>query len=90
MSWWQDVRHGLRLWSRNPGFTVTVVATLALGIGANTAMFSILHEALLKPLPFKDPGRLALTSTTFGGDVNPVTSLPDYYDLREQASSFEA
>jgi putative ABC transport system permease protein len=90
MSIWQDVRHGWRMWSRHPGFAAVVVLTLALGIGANTAMFSILHEALLKPLPFRDPGRLVLVSTTFGGDINPLTSLPDYYDLRDQASSYEA
>ncbi len=90
MSIWQDVRHGLRMWSRHPGFAAVVVLTLALGIGANTAMFSILREALLKPLPFRNPGRLVLVSTTFGGDINPLTSLPDYYDLRDQASGYEA
>ncbi len=90
MSVRRDVRHGLRLWARNPGFTAVVVLTLALGIGANTAMFSILHEALLKPLPFKDPGRLVLGSTTFDGEINPYTSFPDYYDLRDQNSSLES
>ncbi len=89
MSFRQDVRHGLRLWARNPGFTAVVVLTLALGIGANTAMFSILHEALLKPLPFKDPERLVLISTTFSGEINPWTSFPDYYDYRDQNSTLE-
>ncbi|HVN21751.1 MAG TPA: ABC transporter permease [Dongiaceae bacterium] len=86
----QDVSHGVRLWARSPGFTIVVVLTLALGIGANTAMFSILHEALLKPLPFKDPARLVLGSTTFDGEINPFTSFPDYYDLRDQNSSLES
>ncbi len=90
MNLWQDVRHGLRLWRRNPGFVFVVVLTLALGIGANTAMFSILHEALLKPLAFKDPERLVLVDTTFSGDINPVSSFPDYYDYRDQNSSMEA
>jgi predicted permease len=90
MNLWQDIRHAFRLWMRNPGFIVVVVLTLALGIGANTAMFSILHEALLKPLAFKDPERLVLVDTTFSGEINPVSSFPDYYDYSEQNTSMEA
>jgi len=86
----QDVRYGLRMLAKNPGFTAVVVLTLALGIGANTAMFSIIHAALLKPLPFRDPGRLVFASATFGGARNPMASAPDYYDYREQADRFEA
>jgi predicted permease len=85
----QDLRYGLRMLARNPGFTVVAVLTLGLGIGANTAMFSIIHAALLKPLPFRDPGGLVLASTTFGGTRNPMTSAPDYYDYREQTDCFE-
>jgi putative ABC transport system permease protein len=85
----QDVRYGLRMLARNPGFTAVAVLTLALGIGANTAMFSIIHTVLLKPLPFQDPGRLVLASTTFGGTTNPWSSAPDYYDYREQTDCFE-
>jgi len=85
----QDLRYGLRMLARNPGFTVVAVLTLALGIGANTAMFSIIHTALLKPLPFQDPGRLVLACATFGGTLNPFVSAPDYYDYREQSDSFE-
>ncbi len=90
MSLRHNVRHGLRLWARNPGFTIVVVLTLALGIGANTAMFSILHEALLKPLPFKEPDRLVMVSTTFSGEINPVSSFPDYYDYRDQNSTLDS
>jgi putative ABC transport system permease protein len=62
----QDLRHGLRLLARNPGFSITAVFTLALGIGANTAIFSFVNGLMLKPLPYKGADRIVVPATIFG------------------------
>jgi len=85
-----DLRFAARSARRNPFFTAVIVLTLAVGIGANTAVFSMIRAALLEPLPFKDPDTLVLGQATFGGQVNPYASAPDYYDYRDQTGSFES
>jgi putative ABC transport system permease protein len=84
-----DMRFALRTLARAPGYTIAVTALLGVGIGANTAMFSIIHQRLLRPLPYEEPSRLVLARCTFGGRINPMVSAPDYYDYRDQADKLQ-
>jgi putative ABC transport system permease protein len=82
----QDVRYGLRNLTRSPGFTIVAMLTLALGIGANTTIFSVIDNTLLKPLPFPDADRLMLVWETYGkvsGNLN-IVSAPNFWDLQKQ------
>src|SRR6201993_5191855 len=82
----QNLRHSLRLLVKNPGFTAVALLTLTLGIGANTAIFSLVRAALLTPLPLSDPARVVMVSTDNPprGLHHIPTSIPDY--LEWQAS----
>jgi putative ABC transport system permease protein len=86
---WQDLRFGLRTLSRNPGFAAVAVLTLTLGIGVNTAIFSVVNTVLLHPLPFAAPEQLvAVVSTRLRGNVPDNASYPDFLDWRAQNHIF--
>ena len=86
-NFFMDVRYGLRMLAKNRGFTAVAVLTLALGIGATTAMFSIVDGAFLKPLPVSDPGQFVSIWMQAAQGANSEVSFPDYLDLRAQCSS---
>lgn len=85
----QDLRFGARMLTKKPGFTLIAILTLALGIGANTAIFSVVYALLLRPLPYHEPERLALLSDKGRAGGRMTISYPNYSDWRERAQSFE-
>ena len=92
MDGWRDLRHAWRSLARTPGFALVTLLTLALGIGANTAMFSVLSAVLLKPLPYPHPEQLVYISTQFSnmGFDQFWVSPPEFMELQERARSFSA
>ena len=87
---WQDVRYGLRMLGKNPGFTAIAILTLALGIGANTALFSIVNGVLLNPMPYEQPDRLVALYSRTAEFTRSSISYPNFLDWREGNKTFTA
>jgi predicted permease len=87
---WQDLRYGTRVLLKNPGFTVVAVITLGLGIGANTAIFSVVNAVLLRPLPFENPDQLVMIWQTNPqrGILQGLVSPPNLHDWQQQSHTF--
>ncbi len=84
-----DLRHAVRAMRKAPGFSLVVIITLALGIGANTALFSTVNAVLIRDIPYDDPDRLVAGEKTQDGVPQGPVSRPDYFDISDSAESFE-
>ncbi|MFZ0286902.1 MAG: ABC transporter permease, partial [Terriglobales bacterium] len=80
----QDIRYGFRMLRKSPGFAVVAIVTLALGIGANTAMFSVVNSVLLHSLPFHDPDRIMVVWKTMSNGQPNAFSTPAFLEMRQQ------
>ena len=87
---WQDLKHGTRMLMKNPGFTFVAVISIAIGVGANAAMFSLADGLVFRPLPVRAPSEVGhrLGHARNAGFGNRLLSYPDYVDLRDRAQSF--
>src|SRR4051794_8025803 len=86
--WIRDLRFACRLLWRQPGFSGVAILTLALGIGATTAVFTVVYGVLLRPLPYRDPDRLAMILYGHQGRVSPWLSPPNFRDYVTQSGAF--
>src|ERR1051325_9385446 len=87
----KDVRYGVRMLVKRPGFTVVAVVALALGIGANTAIFSVVNAVLLRPLPYDKPAQLMMVKETNlpRGEPDIGASMPDFREWRDRNRVFD-
>src|SRR3954467_9270675 len=87
---WQDLRYGLRMLVKSPSLSIVATIALALGIGANTAIFSVVNAVLLRPLPFPDSDALmSVFESDSGRGLRGSYSYPNFFDLRDQNHVFE-
>jgi predicted permease len=86
---WTDIRFGARMLRRSPGFTAVAILTLALGIGANTAIFSVVNAVLLQPLPYPNANRLTLIWSQWGKETRGPASGPEMMELRKRMRAFD-
>jgi putative ABC transport system permease protein len=89
-TFWQDVRYGLRMLAKRPGITLIAVLTLALGVGANTAIFSVVDAVLLRPLPYTQPDRLVFLTEESQQVPGMSISMADFNDWRATNTVFES
>jgi putative ABC transport system permease protein len=88
-TFWQDLRYGMRMLRKNPGFSFIAALTLALGIGANTAIFSVVNAVLLRSLPYREPDRLVMLGYYRARALNDFATGAEFLEWRDQAKSFE-
>ena len=86
---WDDIKHSLHMFFKNPAFTFTAVSALALGIGANTAIFTVVNTVLLKPLLYPDAERIVKFYRAFPDGTRPEASVPEFHVLQQQTSVFQ-
>jgi len=86
---WTDIRFGARMLRKSPGFTAVGILTLALGIGANTAIFSVVNRVLIRPLPYPQANRLTILWSTWGQETRGPASGPEMMELRKRSRAFE-
>ena len=90
MTFVQNVRHAFRMLGKSPGFTAVALVTLALGIGANTAIFSVVNSVVLQPLDYEQPERILRVQTSWAGEPQAGISPAEYFDYRDQLDAFSA
>ena len=86
---WDNCKHALRMFRANPGFTFAAIAALALGIGINTAIFTVVDAVLLKPLTYPDADRMVQFWNTSPNGQNPSASVPTFHTWEQQTNVFQ-